>query len=247
MMIIGSDIGRLNFHVQTLMGFLTARGETSTDLLTISFIGHDKCSDKTFVAYMARNQGDYEDGKYTTPKQTMQTADNRFKNQKLKNKLNVPSAEEESILSLQAEVNSMKRATKDGKKRKENPKKRSDKRKNVDKAPKDEKNKKPKWFFEEPNQADLYKTRKWNSKDWYFCGPASGEKCDGQYRVHKASACQGKAHRFDESKKKTRFEDESPSKKFKTMKLAKALADTIEDESSNRSNSDIKSEEKSSE
>ena len=124
----------------------------------------------------------------------------------------------------------MQCATRDCKKRKENRRKRRDEREKVDKTPKDEKNKKPKWFFEEPNQANLYNPRKWNSKDWYFCGPASGGKCDGQYRVHKASACQGKAHRFDESKKNTSFEDESPSKKSKTMKLAKALAAPIEEE-----------------
>ena len=141
----------------------------------------------------------------------------------------------------------MKHATKDGKKRKENPKKRRDKQEKVDKNPKDKKNKKPKWYFEEPNQANLYKPRNWNSKDWYFCGPSSGWKCDGQHRVHKASACQGKAHRFYESKKKTRFEDESPSKKSKTMNLAKALADTIEEERSDSSNSDTESKENSSE
>ena len=141
----------------------------------------------------------------------------------------------------------MKRATKYGKKRKENPKKRRDEREKVDKDPKDEKNKKPKWFFKEPNQADIYKPRKWNSKDWYFCGPASGGKCDGQYRVHKASACQGKAHRFDESKKKTRFEDESPSKKSKRIKPAKSLAATIEEDRSDISNSDTESEDNSSE
>ena len=59
----------------------------------------------------------------------------------------------------------MKRATKYGKKRKENSKKRRDKREKADKDPKDKNNKKPKWFFEEPNQADLYKPCKWNSKD----------------------------------------------------------------------------------
>ena len=127
-MIIGSDIGRFNFHVQTLMGSLAARGETSTDLLTIFFKRYAECSDKTFVTYMDRKQEDYEDGKDTTPKQTMQTSDSRFKNQNLKNKWNVTSAEEEKILSLQAELKVMKRATKDGKKRKDNPKKRRGKR-----------------------------------------------------------------------------------------------------------------------
>ena len=103
-MTIGSDIGKFNFHVQTITGSLTAWGETSTDLLTNLFKLYAKCSDKTFVAYMARKQEDYEDGKDMTPGQTMQTADNRFKNQKLKNKWNVPSVEEEKILAYQAEV-----------------------------------------------------------------------------------------------------------------------------------------------
>ena len=109
----------------------------------------------------------------------MQMSDNRFKNHKLKNKWNAPSVEEEKILALQAKVKAMKRATKDGKKGKENPKKRRYKQEKVDKFPKDEKNKKRKWFFEEPNQADIYKPHKWNLKDWYFCGPSSGGKCDG--------------------------------------------------------------------
>ena len=80
--------------------------------------GYAECSDKTFVAYMARKQEDYKDGKDTTHEQTMQTADNRFKNQKLKNKWNVPSVEEEKILALQTKVKAKKHATKDGKKRK---------------------------------------------------------------------------------------------------------------------------------
>ena len=63
--------------------------------------------------------------------------------------------------------------------------------------------------------------------------------------MYNASACQGKAHRFDGSKKKTRFEDESPSKKSKTMKLTKALADTIEEERSDSSKSNTKSEDNS--
>ena len=92
-MTIGSNIGKFNFHIQTLMGSLTARGETSTDLLTNCFKGYAECSDKTFVANMARKQEDYEDGKDATPKQTMQMAGNRFKKQKLKNKWNVPSVE----------------------------------------------------------------------------------------------------------------------------------------------------------
>ena len=58
MMIISSDIGKLNFHVQTLMGSLTARGETSTDLLTNFFKGYAECSDKMFVTYMASKKED---------------------------------------------------------------------------------------------------------------------------------------------------------------------------------------------
>ena len=46
MMIIISNIGKFNFHVQTLMGFLTAQDETSTDLLTNLFKGYAKFSEK---------------------------------------------------------------------------------------------------------------------------------------------------------------------------------------------------------
>ena len=65
--------------------------------------------------------------------------------------------------------------------------------------------------------------------------------------MHKARVCQGKAHRLYKSKKNTRFEDEIPSKKSKTMKLAKALAATIEEERSDSSNSGTESEDNSSE
>ena len=56
MMTISSNIGKFNFYVQTLMGSLKDRGETSTDLLTILFKGYAECSDKTSVAYMARKK-----------------------------------------------------------------------------------------------------------------------------------------------------------------------------------------------
>ena len=93
MITIGSNIGKFNFHVQTLMGSLMAWDDSSTDLLTNLFKGYAKCSEKTFIAYMACEKEDYKDGKDKTPDQTMQTADNCFKNQKSKNKWNVPSVE----------------------------------------------------------------------------------------------------------------------------------------------------------
>ena len=47
--------------------------------------------------------------------------------------------------------------------------------------------------------------------------------------------------------KNTRFKDESTSKNSNNMKLAKALADTIEEERSDSSNSDTDSEDNASE
>ena len=62
---VGSDIGRFNFHVQTLVGSLKDQGGTSNDLLNNLFKGCASCSENTFLEYMMIKQEDYEDEKDT--------------------------------------------------------------------------------------------------------------------------------------------------------------------------------------
>jgi hypothetical protein len=58
---------------------LSARGETTTDLLMNLFKGYLAVNNKTFVAYIGRKQENYEEGDDITTKDLMTMADNKFK------------------------------------------------------------------------------------------------------------------------------------------------------------------------
>ena len=150
----------------------------------------------------------------------MELADNKFKNQKIQDKWNAPSEEEEKIIASQAEIKSLKKKSSI----KQEPKASSikkEKSKKVtfdDKKDKD-KEKKPAWFNKEPKAADLTKPRTWNNKQWWWCSPKTGGKCDGKHRIHKPSKCEGKQHVFNASKRK----EESKKDKAKRLKLSKSM------------------------
>jgi hypothetical protein len=46
---------------------------------------------------------------------------------------------------------------------------------------------KPSWFFKEPKEDKIHKPKFWNTRNWYYCSPKTGGKCDGKYRAHKPS------------------------------------------------------------
>ena len=111
-------------------------------------------------------------------------------------------------------------------------------------------NTKPKWFTKRPQKDDLHKSKEWKGKQWYYCHPDTGGKCEGVWRQHKPSQCKGKGYRFNKNldnktnpKRKDENESNTQSKKKRTMKLERALqasqavAEPDEDES-NSSESD---------
>jgi len=66
-----NDILKFNNHVRMLIDSLTARGETTQDLLTNLFRAYAACSDSTFVKYVADIQTKWEDGEDLTPEKLM--------------------------------------------------------------------------------------------------------------------------------------------------------------------------------
>eukprot|EP00978_Attheya_sp_CCMP212_P001859 scaffold3831_cov35-Attheya_sp.AAC.1 len=90
-------------HVQLLMKALTARGETTNDLLSNLFKGYLAASDKVFLLYMTCKQEEYEEGKVYNPKMIMNLANTKYKTLKQKGEWNAPTAEEEKILALEAQ------------------------------------------------------------------------------------------------------------------------------------------------
>jgi hypothetical protein len=69
----------------------------------------------------------------------------------------------------------------------------------------------------------MKKPKSWKDKMWSYCSPKTGGKCDGQYRRHKSSECEGKAHVFNGGDKKQTSEPEAEQNKdHRKLRLAKA-------------------------
>lgn len=235
---IDSDITRFNIHVSLLIDSLTARGESTQDLLINLFKGYQAATDKTFVEYIGRKLERYEEGELVTTEALMEQADNKYKLLKEGGAWNAPSENEEKILALQAEIKHLKKAKKDG--GKPFTKKAYDKKPYDKKKPPTTQLEKPSWFFKEPKADELRKPKIWNDKSWYFCSPKTGGKCDGQYRRHKPSDCEGKAHKFvpktgHDNKRKA---PDDKSNEEKKLKLAKAYQATLDNANKNSDMSD---------
>jgi hypothetical protein len=221
---IGHDITKFNQHVQLLIKALTARGETTHDLLSNLFKGYLAASDKVFVLYMTRKQEEYEEGKVYNPKMIMNLANTKYKTLKQKGEWNAPTAEEEKILALEAEMNQMKKGAKKGGGKKLPSK--------AGKPPGGQGDAKPNWLKHNrpPHQNEISKSRNWNSLEYHWCHKDAGGKCPGIWRRHTPKECKGIASKKREFPKKQLESDKAAAfKKSRSLKLSKAYATVIEE------------------
>ncbi len=159
----------------------------------------------------------------------MNLTKNKFTLLKEAGRYNMPSAEEEKILALQAELKQVSKQWKKGNKSEKTESKKKvewkDKDKNKGTSTK-KKAEKPGWMSEKPKDADLRKSKPWNGKDWWYCSEETGGKCDGHWRVHKPSKCEGRAHKFKDGKLQSdSTKDKSSSKKLKLAQAISAIQD----------------------
>ena len=98
---------------------------------------------------------------------------------------------------------------------------------------------KPAWMHTRPEEKDLHKPRQWNGKDWWYCHPDTGGKCEGEYRRHKPSQCEGKAFKIKakDKKSKSKVRESSEDESKHNLRVANALS-TIIDESEYATESD---------
>jgi hypothetical protein len=237
MLKIGGDITKFNTYVKELIESLHARGEVTTDLLINLFKGYLAVEDKNFNSYILKKKENYEEGGSQSEDSLMLLAKNKFTLLKDAGRYNMPSAEEEKILALQAEIKQVSKKWNKERKGK-NPNDKAPKKRGDDKD-KDNKKRpdKPNWMSEKPKEGDLKKSKSWNGKDWWFCSPETGGKCEGNWRVHKPSKCEGRSHKFSGEKHQKDDAKESSSKK---LKLAKAIS-AIQDGSDKETGSDADS------
>jgi hypothetical protein len=158
---IDSDIEKFNDYIRDLVDLLTARGQTTEDLLANLFKGYAAASDRQFVEYMALKESNYDEGTNYTPEQLMQLARDQYAVLKQKGTWKAPSEDQQKIIALEAQLKKLtKKKSEVGKKDKP----KSDGKK-VDK-PKD-KNKMQEWMLVPPK--DGKQEKQVNKKTYWWC------------------------------------------------------------------------------
>ena len=228
---VDSDIGKFNQYVKLLVQSLTARNQSSSDLLINLFKGYGAVSDEVFRAWLLRKQDDHEEGETITPDELMLAAKNKYDTMVEKGIWNAPTAEEK-IVALEAKLTSTmktlnKKVSFEMNKKKGTGKGANSTRKGQSKsADKDEdhpKHRKP------PKPGDK-KEITYKGHTWHWCGKETGGKCE-KWRAHKPDECQGGApfaakRGAERDSKKSKKERGAPISK--KLKIAKAYVARLE-------------------
>ena len=141
-----------------------------------------------------------------------------------------PSAEEEKIIALRAEVQELKKSQTDTPSNaptEEQPKGATTKARKK-KQPKP----KPAWFTVEPSANKLKVPRQWNNREWWWCSPKTGGKCDGVYRIHKPCDCQGTGGKFVPKRKEPDTSNGDANNNNTRLRVQSALQQAADDQDS---------------
>ena len=226
---IGCNITKFNGYVKLLTDGLSARGQTTNDLLVFLFKGYGAVPDMEFASYIKQKKENHEEGDSMTAEQLMLLADSKYKLLlESEEGWGIANPQEEKILALEAKIAKMGKLNKRKANGSNDYKKKG---KGEGKGPAPEK---PAFMDQAPPKGDMknpFKPRQWKGKDWFYCHKSTGGKCAGVWRVHNPTDCKGKAHVFKDSNK------EPPKKKSKndarSLKLAKAFVAVAEDDNDN--------------
>ena len=216
---IAHDITKFNAYVKGCISALSARGETTNDLMVNLFTAYKAVPDRRFLKYIESKEEKYEEGDSMTPDQLMLLADTKYKTLVQKRQWNALSKEEEKIVALQVQLKEVEKKLQ--KKRKDLGEDESKKKQKKRKDPEF-----PDWFTIEPSEDKLNEPRKWNGAKWWYCSQKTGGKCDGIYRRHHPSKCKGLAKTATTAQTTTdsTSSDKDSGKHDKRVKLSKALA-----------------------
>jgi hypothetical protein len=113
---LDSGIESFNFYVKAQIKSLSARGETSSDLLINLFKGYKAANDVEFLDFLRRKENSYEEGEDLDFRSLMDDALIKFKARKLVGKWSAPTKEQGQILALTAQLEILSKAAKPPKK-----------------------------------------------------------------------------------------------------------------------------------
>ena len=225
---VDSDIGKFNQYVKLLIQSLTARNQSTSDLLINLFKGYGAVSDEVFRAWLVRKQDDHEEGESITPDELMLAAKNKYDAMMEKGTWNAPTAEEK-IVALEAKLTTnLKNLNKKvsfelGKKGK--PSKSDGKRK----PKKDDDDKHPK-HMSPPKTGDP-KSVMYRGHKWHWCGKETGGKCE-KWRAHDPKECEWKPHDSSHKTEGQNKRKRTPTPVAKKLKVAKAYVAKLEQQAS---------------
>jgi hypothetical protein len=214
-----SDITKFNAYVDNLTNSLSARGETTKDLLTNLFKGYRAATDRTFVEYITKKEDDYDEGREVEPIVLMDLAENKYKKMVEEGRWNAPSDSDAKIIALKAELDKLKKAK--GK----NPGAKPTVKPDEGKKPRREK---PAWMLKAPIDSQP-KEKTVDTKKYYWC-PAHAS-----WVMHKPSECRGTSYKGPPPKAPQAAAGAAKKPPAaatnKALSLARSLAALVEQES----------------
>jgi hypothetical protein len=220
MLEISYDIEAFNMYVTSQIEQLSARGETSSDLLINLFAAFLAVPDKKFVDYIEKQKDKYDEGEDISTKKLMQVALIKYKDRKRSDLWQAPSAEAEQILALTAQIGEMQKAKASSTTTADKAKKSSTHKDSKKKARTERFADKYAWKLVPPANGEP-KTKEVNKKTYHFC-PHHNDGA-GLWVIHHPNKCD------------RREEKSSTSAKDKPMSLTKvlqAIQDEADDEAS---------------
>jgi hypothetical protein len=101
---LDDDVEAFHLYVKALIKNLSARGETSSDLLINLFKGYKAANDVEFLDFLRRKENSYGEGEDINANNLMANALVKFKARKLVGKWSAPTKEQGPILVLTARL-----------------------------------------------------------------------------------------------------------------------------------------------
>ncbi len=224
MISVDSKVDVFNRYVKTQRDELSARGETTNDLLMNLFKGYDAASDQAFRSYISKKKDSYEEDGDLVENTLMDLAENKYHALVEAGKWNAPTKEQEQILALSAEVKALQRSKTPAKAAPPKKKNLKGDRSNSN-SPQAKPNKKKKgktspaierdaWKLEKP-LSPTQTTRKHNGKTYHWC------PYHQKWTLHKPEEC-----RLKPGLAKKGDPDDDQNEEVKVSKALAAIADS---------------------
>lgn len=219
-----SNIVDFTEAVRGILDSLTARGETTQDLLSNLFKGYEAASDKKFVDYIGKLQDEYDDGADITPDKLMLKATQKYRTLVQGGKWNAPDEQAQKIIALEATIKKiLKGSPKKAEQKDKKPAAKGDRKSNDGKT-KGKDIKKPEWMSVKPKPGEPQK-KTVNDKVYHWCPKHES------WTRHSPSECNGKGnmgHQKDSDKKLVSF---TAKPKMSISKALQAIAADDDEES----------------